>query len=231
MPAPGKPTLRATSEQTILVCEDDSALRDVITRGLREAGFTVVAVADGGSAVRASVTADAIVLDIGLPDSDGRDVSQAIRACGVSAPIIFLTARGRLVDKLSGFSSGGDDYLTKPFAFAELVARLTALVKRASREDPIGHDGLILDPAGYQLRRGDRTVSLTPTEFRFLARLLHAGGGLVRRRDVITAAWPPGALVHDNTVDQYVSRLRRKLREVEAEVTIMAARGVGLSLK
>src|SRR5205807_9464148 len=112
---------------------------------------------------------DALVVDIGLPDTDGRDLCQALRAQGVQAPVLFLTARGELVERLAGFSAGGDDYLTKPFAFAELVARLQALLRRGrtERPEPVG---LRLAPARHAAPAGRRTVPLTPTEFRLPGR-------------------------------------------------------------
>ncbi|WP_141698534.1 response regulator transcription factor, partial [Streptomyces lushanensis] len=111
----------------VLIVEDDHGLRDVIARGLRDEDFLVVTATDGASALRtADGSVDAVVLDVGLPDSDGRDVCQAMRAAGVTAPVVFLTAHDTLTDRLSGFSSGGDDYLAKPFHLSELAARIRA---------------------------------------------------------------------------------------------------------
>src|SRR5213595_4163015 len=117
----------------VLVVEDDFGLGDLLRRGLDEEGFAVNTVARGGDAVAAASreTPDVMVIDIGLPDADGRDVCQALRAQGVATPVLFLTARDALTDRVTGFSAGGDDYVTKPFAFAELVARLHALLRRA----------------------------------------------------------------------------------------------------
>ena len=120
------------TDPLLLIVEDDADLRSLLKRALTEEGFDVRAVADGASALADSgPTPDALVIDIGLPDADGRDVCQALRARGVSAPVLFLTARDALSDRLSGFSAGGDDYLTKPFHLAELVVRLRSLVKRS----------------------------------------------------------------------------------------------------
>ena len=116
----------------MLVVEDDHGLRDVLARGLRAEEFHVITAADGTSALSISVDQiSAVILDIGLPDADGRDVCQAMRTRGMTAPVIFLTARHQVDDRLSGFASGGDDYLPKPFAFRELVARLRAALRRA----------------------------------------------------------------------------------------------------
>jgi two-component system response regulator MprA len=214
--------------QRVLVVEDDNGLRELLARGLREEGFTVLTASDGTSALKVATDSplDALVLDIGLPDSDGRDVCIALRSQGIDVPVVFLTARGNLTDRLSGFSSGGDDYLSKPFAFAELVARLRALLRRAS--DPaVELDDLRLDPVTHGLSRGDVQVPLSPTEFRLLAKLMSSPGAVVRRRDLIHSAWPVGAIVSDNTVDQYISKLRRKLTEVDAGKAIESARGIG----
>ena len=120
----------------LMVLEDDFELRSLVTRGLREEGFDVTAAGTASEMfeVVSGRHPDALVIDIGLPDADGRDVVQALRVQGVTAPVIFLTARDALPDRLSGFAAGGDDYLTKPFAFAELVARLHALIKRSNSE-------------------------------------------------------------------------------------------------
>jgi two-component system OmpR family response regulator len=217
----------------VLVVEDDPELRGVVVRGLEEEGFTVDAVATGAelvARVRQSVP-DALVVDIGLPDSDGRDVCQALRADGVHAPVLFLTARDALVDRLAGFSAGGDDYLTKPFAFAELVARLRALVRRVGAEGAVELDGLRLDPTTHAASGGGRTVSLTPTEFRLLARLAARPSEAVRRQDLIRSAWPHGARVRENTLDAYVARLRRKLRELSGAPPITTVHGVGYRLE
>ncbi|MFB6601882.1 response regulator transcription factor [Streptomyces noursei] len=212
----------------ILVVEDDHALRDVLRRGLDDEGFAPVLAADGAMALRLTAhDIDAVVLDVGLPDADGRDVCQAMRANGLVAPIVFLTARHHLTDRLSGFSAGGDDYLPKPFHLAELVARLRAMLKRAAPSVVATAGSLVLDATQHTARAGAAEVDLSPTEFRLLATLVAASGNLVRRRDLIRAAWPDGAQVSDNTLDQYVSRLRRKLRAARSDLTLHTVRGIG----
>ncbi|MER6383551.1 response regulator transcription factor [Streptomyces sp. NPDC001250] len=212
----------------ILVVEDDHALRDVLRRGLTEEGFEPVLAFDGATALRLA-TADvaAAVLDIGLPDADGRDVCQAMRANGFLAPVIFLTARHQLTDRLSGFSAGGDDYLPKPFHLAELAARLRAALKRGAPASTATVGDLVLDPVGHSATVHGVRVALTPTEFRLLAPLVAAAGSHVPRRELIRAAWPEGAQVSDNALDQYLTRLRRKLREAGSSLTIGTARGIG----
>jgi two-component system response regulator MprA len=220
-------------EPHVILLEDDAELRSIVTRGLREEGFDVTAAASAGELVLRSgdLDADALIVDIGLPDADGRDVVQALRANGVGAPVIFLTARDALPDRLAGFAAGGDDYLTKPFAFAELVARLRALIRRGGSDLAVEAGALRLDPARHGASCGGRTIDLTPTEFRILARLCGAPGDAVRRRELVQAAWPHRAIVHDNTLDVYIARLRRKLGRLPDAPEIATVHGVGYSLR
>jgi two-component system response regulator MprA len=215
----------------LLVVEDDADLRSLLTRGLGEEGFQVTAVGDGSAALaHAEENPDALIIDIGLPDADGRDVCQALRARGCIAPVLFLTARDGVTDRLAGFSAGGDDYVTKPFHFDEVVARLRALLRRSGADASIALGTLRLDPVAHAIRTDDVEVALTPTEFRLLAALAAQPGAVVRRRELVRAAWPEGAIVYDNTLDQYVARLRRKLREVSSDAAIATVRGVGYRL-
>jgi DNA-binding response OmpR family regulator len=220
----------------VLVVEDDAGLRGSLARGLRSHDLEVLAVGDGAAALahagQPDQRVDVIVLDIGLPDSDGRDVCQALRARGVTAPVLFLTARGQMGDLLSGFAAGGDDYLAKPFEFAELVARVVALGRRseAASADCTAQDPPHLDPRTHAIVAGDDRASLTPTEYRILATLLAAGDRVVRRRELVAAAWPPGAVVHDNTLDQYVARIRRKLVGLAKAPGLVTVHGVGYRL-
>src|SRR3954466_3835561 len=214
------------------ICEDDQQLQSVLARALTADDFEVRVTANGRDAVRvfSAEPPDLLVLDIGLPDADGRDVCQALRAHGVDAPVLFLTARGQLTDKLSAFHAGGDDFLTEPFALAELIVRAQALLKRRALLAP-GAQGLRLDPARHGVSAGERTEALTPTEFRVLAALVARPGEVVRRRELVSAAWPDGAIVNENPLDAYITRLRRKLREVEAGSEIATTRGVGYVLR
>jgi two-component system response regulator MprA len=215
---------------TVAVLEDDTSLRSVLVRALRQAGHDTVSAGTGGEAMRGfpSVNADVIILDIGLPDADGRDVCLALRGAGVVAPVIMLTARDALHDKVSGFESGADDYLTKPFELAELLVRVEALARRG-RSAPREPGVLRLDPARHALSDGERSVDLTPTEYRLLARLMSSPGEVVRRASLVAAAWPMGAVVSDNTLDSYLRRLRIKVRDLNADHEIRTARGIGYS--
>jgi DNA-binding response OmpR family regulator len=209
------------------VCEDEPALRSVLTRALRAMGHDSVVTASAGEALRAFARRrpDVLVLDIGLPDADGRDLCLALRAAGLDAPVLFLTARDGLHDKIAGFEAGGDDYLTKPFEIAEVRVRLDALLRRTTQATP-DSGGVVLDPARHALVVDDVEVSLTPTEFRLLGRLMADPASVVRRHTLVAAAWPHGAMVSDNTLDSYVRRIRKKLEPLGL-AEISTVRGVG----
>jgi two-component system OmpR family response regulator len=220
-------------EPSVVIVEDDLELRATLVRGLSEEGFAATGIRNGRELLELAVRQppDLLVVDIGLPDSDGRDVCQALRAQGIQTPVLFLTARGALTDRISGFSAGGDDYLTKPFAFAELVARLRALLRRAGQDLALEAGALRLDPVSHAAIANDVKVPLTPTEFRLLARLVASPGEAVRRRDLVRTGWPHGAHVRDNTLDAYVARLRRKLASLPAAPTITTVHGVGYTIE
>ena len=218
---------------SIGICEDDAELRSVLRRALAAEGFEVLVAQTGHEAVSmfTATPPDILVLDIGLPDADGRDVCQALRGHGIASPVIFLTAHGTLNDRLAGFHAGGDDYLTKPFALAELLVRIRALGRRPPLTEGDGPTGLHLDPATHAVRHGELHSPLTPTEFRLLAALAARPGHVLRRHELTAAAWPDGAIVHDNTLDTYIGRLRRKLRDVRSPESIETVRGVGYTLR
>jgi two-component system response regulator MprA len=220
-------------EPRVLIVEDDSDLSRVLRRGLEEEGFEVSTVARGADALELAgrEPTDLIVIDIGLPDSDGRDLCQALRSQGVHAPVLFLTARDSVPDRVSGFRAGGDDYVTKPFAITEVAARLQALLRRTSPDQATRIGDLRLDPAEHAVFVGEARVALTPTEFRLLGALASHPAETVRRRDLVRAAWPDGAIVHDNTLDVYIARLRRKLSAKSSAVEIGTVHGVGYRLQ
>ena len=217
---------------SLLIVEDDRALRDVLTRSLRAEGFAASAVARGGELLERALAEapDALVIDIGLPDADGRDLCQALRAQGMNAPVLFLTARDALTDRLSGFSAGGDDYVTKPFDIEEVVARLHALLRRAAGRRATRVGGLVLDPAQHSVASAGRSRTLTPTEFRLLAALASQPGKVLARQELIRVAWPHGAIVQENTLDVYIARIRRKLARLPDVPQIATLHGVGYRL-
>ena len=216
---------------TVALCEDDAALRSVLARAIRGAGHNLVTARNGAEAIRDFPAArpDVAVLDIGLPDADGRDVCLALRAGGLKARVLFLTALDGVHNKIVGFESGADDYLTKPFDLDELLVRIVALSRRESHHD---HDSarLRLDPAAHAIIHEGEQISLTPTEFRVLARLLSSPGHVVRRHALVAAGWPTGAIVHDNTLDSYIRRIRSKLLGLDGlTASVATVRGVGYS--
>jgi two-component system response regulator MprA len=216
-----------------MIVEDDAELRVLLRRGLEEEGLEVQAFSTGSELLSRldDKPPDVLVIDVGLPDADGRDLCQALRARGVQTPVLFLTARDALVDRLAGFDAGGDDYVTKPFALTEVTARLQALLRRAGATGRIEAAGLVLDPVSHSVASGGVTTPLTPTEFRLLARLLANPDEAVRRRDLVRAAWPHGAFVRENTLDAYIARLRRKLRALPSRAAIATVHGVGYRIE
>jgi two-component system, OmpR family, response regulator len=221
-------------EPTLLIVEDDAPLREVLVRSLRAEGFAARGVGSASELLEHALVhhPDALVIDIGLPDADGRDLCQALRARGVGAPVLFLTARDALTDRLSGFSVGGDDYVTKPFDIEEVVARLQALLRRSAGDSaPSDEDGLALDPSQLTVSHQSRTQTLTPTEFRLLAALAGRPGKTISRQELIRTAWPLGAIVQENTLDVYIARIRRKLRDLPGAPTIKTLHGLGYRLQ
>ena len=226
------------SDGALIGCvEDDVELRGLLERGLREEGFDTCCAPTAREFV-AQVRdrrPDAVVMDIGLPDADGRDVCMALRAAGFQAPVLFLTAHDLVHDRISGFASGGDDYVTKPFSFAEVVARLRALLKRSASAHPteaveLG-EGLALDAATHSVRGALAEVTLSPTEFKLVSCLAAAGGAAVSHDELVRAAWPHGAIVNDNTLHAYIARVRRKLRDASgSDSTITTVPRVGYVL-
>ena len=219
-------------EPHVIVLEDDAELGRLLNRGLTEEGFRVTTASDASTVFERLAVDEprALIVDIGLADADGRDVVHALRARGVAAPVLFLTARDALPDRLSGFAAGGDDYLTKPFAFAELVARLHALLRRGGVDHAAQVGDLRLDPATHAASSGGKSARLSPTEFRILASLAAQPGQIVPRRVLVRAGWPHGAIVHDNTLDVYIATLRRKLRGLPGAPEITTAHGIGYTL-
>jgi two-component system OmpR family response regulator len=216
------------------ICEDDESVRRVLTDSFKMHGHQVVIARNGQEALRnlaVGADLDVLVIDIGLPDADGRDVCQALRAAGQHAPVLFLTALDAVHDRVSGFHAGGDDYVPKPFAISEVLVRVAALHKRTRPAPAPSTGGLRLNPDRFSLQHGDREEKLTPTEFRLLAAIAAEPGTIVRRRAAVAAAWPDGAMVSENTIDSFIRRLRVKLQAVESPVVLETVRGVGFVLR
>jgi len=210
----------------IVVCEDDAAVRDVLKRALEHDDHRVAVASTADSLLQNLDPAPhLVVLDLGLPDADGRDVCLAMRARGVDAPVLMLTALDGMHHKVGGFEAGADDYMTKPFDIPELLVRVRALLRRATATTP--PRGVVLDPAKHVVIHGSASESLTPTEFRLLGRLIASQGDAVRRHALVAAGWPHGAQVSDNTLDSFVRRLRTKLGALGVADRLATVRGVG----
>lgn len=216
----------------VAVIEDDVVLLRNLQRGLAAEGFTVAWIAGSGGAALdhadRHTRPDAVIMDLGLPDVDGLDLLGALRARGVDAPVLVLTARGSTTDTLLSLSAGADDHVAKPFALAEVAARLDVMIRR--RNPTSATADVRLDPSAHTVVAGRHQVALGPTEYRLLAVLFARRGEVVRRAALTSAVWAPGASVTDNMLDRCVARIRTALRTIEASVTVETVRGVGYRL-
>ena len=219
----------AESLERVLVVDDDPPLARMLARTLTAEGYEVTVAADGSAALLAAERAapDLIVLDVAMPAMDGLAVCRRLRAKGLATPILMLTARDAVADRVAGLGSGADDYLVKPFAVEELVARLRALTRRGHASPPrLTYADLTLDVAARAATRAGRGIELTGREAALLALLLRAGGRTVTRERALAEIWDGAA--GDNVVDRYVTRLRRKLGEPPL---IRTQRGSGFTLR
>jgi len=220
----------------LLVVEDDPQVRAMLTRALRYEGFEVAAACDGAEAMAAlrASRPDLMLLDLLLPDADGVELSRRLRARGDQLPILMLTARDTISDRVAGFEAGADDYLVKPFSTAELVARVRALLRRArDRPPPTARrmGDLELNASTHEVRRGGRALSLTRREFELLLVFLDNPGTVLQRERLLTDAWGYRSAVETNAIDVYVGYLRRKLEEGGEPRLIHTVRGVGYVLR
>jgi two-component system response regulator MprA len=213
----------------LLVVDDDRPICRMLARTLTAEGYAVTTATDGGvalAAVERSVP-DLLILDVAMPGLDGLAVARRVRAKGLSVPILFLTARDALADRVGGFEAGGDDYLVKPFAIAELLVRVRALLRRGVIvDDPLAYRDLTLDPVLRRAVRGGRAIDLTQRESALLALLIRNAGVVVSRSRALDDVWVDG-VPGSNVVDRYISYLRRKLGEPPLIETV---RGVGFRL-
>jgi len=222
--------------ENILIIEDDRRLGSSIQKGLTEQDFSVELASDGQSAldVLQKSKPNLIVLDLGLPDYDGIDLMKKIRKLDYNSPILILTARDGLTDKVQGLDLGADDYMVKPFAFVELVARIHALLRRSPSAGKIFKVGdLSIDLLTRHVVKGDQTLDLTPREFDLLAYLAQYAGEIVSRSMIEEHVWRETSRFTslDNVIDVHVSRLRRKLKSDSDSSPLQVVRGVGIKLE
>lgn len=219
----------------ILLVEDDVGIARFVERGLTLEGIQVQWTATGEEALAylRSYQYDAIILDLMLPDMDGRDVCRTLRGQGVTTPICMLTAKDSLDEKISGFEVGADDYLTKPFAFEELLARIKVMQRRNSNYqdlEEISFGPLSMDLAGHEAKIDGRVLDLTQREFSLLEYLMRHAGKTVSRERIIDNAWGPASDITSNAVDVYVGYLRKKMNALSESMEIRTVRGIGFKL-
>jgi two-component system OmpR family response regulator len=219
----------------VLIVEDAARMATLLRRGLQEEGYAVDIAGNGEDAVWMATEQpyDVIVLDLMLPDIDGFEVCRRIRAADRGASVLMLTARDAVEDRVRGLDAGADDYLTKPFAFPELLARVRALVRRAPQERPpvLVVDDLTLDPATKTVERGTTTLSLTPKEFALLEYFMRYPGEVLTRTRLIDHVWDFAYDGDSNVVEVYVRYLREKIDRPFKRDTIETVRGVGYRLR
>jgi two-component system OmpR family response regulator len=219
----------------VLVVEDDVRMAAAIRRGLRFEGLVVDVAADGEAALRTvgAVDYDAIVLDVMMPGLDGFETCERLRRDGVWAPVLMLTARDAVEDRVRGLDGGADDYLTKPFSLAELTARLRALVRRGPTERPavleVGE--LRLDPSTREVWRGDAEIHLSTREFALLETFMRRPGHVLTQMQLLEAAWDLGYEQRSNVVEVYVRYLRQKIDRPFGVRSIETVRGAGYRLR
>lgn len=218
----------------LLLVEDDKKAARVLGRGLGEEGFVVDVAHSGevGDELAASARYDVIVLDWLLPGKDGLEVCRGLRRVGIRTPILMLTARDSLPDRVAGLDSGADDYLTKPFAFEELLARVRALLRRSELTRPpvLRVADLALDPVTHRVTRGTLEISLTPKEYSILETLMRHPGQVVSRTRIGEAVWEDDPEDLTNLVDVHVSHLRRKIDQGDLPALIHTVRARGFRL-
>jgi two-component system, OmpR family, response regulator len=220
----------------LLVVENEPTILELLSGSLRFAGFDVLTAASGGEALRAAAASrpDLILLDVMLPDGDGFDVIRAIRAGGPRVPVIFLTARSHVHDRVAGLTLGGDDYVTKPFSLDEVLARIRAVLRRCGVSGAEGSRlavaDLELDEESHEVRRNGLLVALTPTEFKLLRYLMLNAGRVLSRAQILDHVWDYSFTGDGNVVEPCVSYLRRKADQGEPRL-IHTVRGIGYVLR
>jgi two-component system OmpR family response regulator len=225
-----------TAPPRLLVVDDEATILELLSGSLRLAGFEVVTAASGDEAVRAAASSrpDLVLLDVMMPDGDGFEAIRRIRAGGSEVPVIFLTARDEVADRVKGFDMGGDDYVTKPFSLDELLGRIRAVLKRTRPDTPgsrLRIADLELDEDAHEVKRDGVIVALTPTEYRLLQFLMVNAGRVISKGQILDHVWGHGDPDRDgNVVEPCVSYLRRKIDQGQPRL-IHTVRGFGYVLR
>ena len=221
----------------ILLVEDDQRIVDFVQRGLKAEGYMVEAARSGMEAISLATEGkfQAIILDLGLPDLNGRQVCERLRATGVDTPILMLTARDTVQDKVTGLRSGADDYMTKPFSFEELLARIEVLMRRRGggskpENKELQIADLVLNLETHEVRRGETLIDLTPKEFSLLECFMRMPGKVLSRTRILEQVWGYSADPLTNVVDVYIRQLRRKIDDDFDLKLLKTVRGFGYKL-
>jgi DNA-binding response OmpR family regulator len=219
----------------ILIVEDEPQMAGLLTRGLEEESYQVSVARDGRTALELSAVQafDVILLDVMLPQMDGLEVAKQLRRREEETPVLMLTARDALGDIVKGLDAGADDYLTKPFSFVELLARMRALVRRQQfrRKNVLEVRDLVLDLTSHRSFRAGKEIYLSVTEFRLMELLARNAGRIVSRHEILSNVWGPGREVSENTLDAFVRLLRKKVDDGAEVRLIQTHRGFGYSLE
>jgi two-component system, OmpR family, response regulator len=230
------PVTTTAPEARLLVVEDEPNIRELLATSLRFAGFEVHVAADGATALKqaAEHDPDLVVLDVMLPDMDGFTVTRKLRGSGRLLPIVFVTARDSLEDKIKGLTVGGDDYVTKPFSLEEVVARIRAVLRRTRGElddrATLRFHDVELDEDSHEVRRGKRLIEVSPTEFKLLRYLMLNPNRVLSKAQILDHVWDYDFRGQSGIVESYISYLRRKI-DVEVPALIQTKRGVGYVLR
>lgn len=232
--------MASSARHTVLVVEDDPSIRTLLTSALHAAGYAVTSAGTGQDALAETGRSgpDLIVLDVMLPDTDGFTLTRELRAGGIYTPVLFLTARTDVEDRIIGLSSGGDDYVTKPFHVQEVLLRVRAILRRSAgprtappeERPPLRYADLVLDEEAHEVRRAGQEVPLSPTEFRLLACLIAQPERVLEKRQILQKVWHYDFAGDTRIVDTYIKNLRRKLDRTEPPL-IHTVRGVGYCLR
>jgi DNA-binding response OmpR family regulator len=219
----------------LLIVEDERRMADLLRKGLSEEGHTAVCAFDGaeGLEMARSYEFDVIILDVMMPKLSGHEMAKRLRAEKIRTPVLMLTAKDSVPDIVRGLDVGADDYMTKPFSFDELLARLRAVKRRALTAETVNLQvgDLVLDPASREVWRGESRISLTRTEYNLLERLVYRAGKVVSRRSLIESVWGFDREIEENTLDAFLRLLRNKIDPPGREKLIHTVRGVGYMIR